>query len=295
MVDYSKWDSIELSDDSDTATHPIHSKSALKQTKQKRVHYLRRERSSRINNLRCEEATNNSTRLCEQDTPPGPSTAGSPTIASSETLKSIVIRTAQASAAKMVEKPEFSLAILEAVELHCKGIVLRQEAIAKQLKRCESTKITSECYRVTIDGSSISKFAASSAPPARSVETERGPPDHGSRSSFRTLNLVSQFAQVDSANYQASEAFIVLHREIMQDQAIHELLRRAHDASGAGQDALAYRRVCRAMVLQWCRSLGGDGVAIFFRRIATRHQARESFLKEVADKFRRMRAAPAKW
>ena len=53
--------------------------------------------------------------------------------------------------------------------------------------------------------------------------------------------------------------------------------------------------VHQAILLQWCRMLGRDGVNIFFKRISTpNHQAREVFEKEVTEKFQRICELEAK-
>lgn len=51
----------------------------------------------------------------------------------------------------------------------------------------------------------------------------------------------------------------------------------------------AWVYVHQALLLQYCRTLGRDGVALFFKRITTPgHQAREIFEKDVAERFRRI-------
>ncbi|KAJ3475390.1 hypothetical protein NLG97_g9477 [Lecanicillium saksenae] len=320
MVDYSKWDKIELSDDSDDARHPIHSKTALKHTNQKRAHNVRREVSSQIEALEAERTTNDellrrlralkgvleerppnaetrrdmlSQALAqtapasrEQDTPPRPYAAGSPISTYSEMMKLVVASIDQALEKKDIKELDFVPAALDEVEAHCQSINRRQEAIAAQLKDLEPNSITSDSYQVTSDGSNISKSRAEATTPAENSELLRQDPQGRDRIS----DAVLQFAQMEPTNYQASQTFIASHRDILQDGAAHDILGTAKSLSDAGQHMLAWRHVHQALTLHWCRSLGEDGVAIFFQRITTRPEARESFLKEVAAKFQQMQA-----
>lgn len=206
-------------------------------------------------------------------------------------MKVIATRMEQALDATNVDKADFASDILEAVESQAQSIKLRQDAIAKQLKRYETSKITSESYRVTCESSNIYKSMPGLMTPAGSVGIEEEPPDHESRDPHQISELTLQFAKTDPANYRASEILITSHREILQDQAIQDILSLAQRFTEVGHDMLAYRHVHQALVLQWCCSLGEDGVAIFFRRVTTRQQARDSFLKEVANRFHQMREA----
>ncbi|KAJ6779898.1 hypothetical protein PWT90_08596 [Aphanocladium album] len=328
MVDYSKWDKIELSDDSDGATHPIHSKTALKHTQQKRAHNLRRERSSQIEALESERATNNELlrRLCglkvileerppnaetrhdilsqalvqttpasrEQDLPSRPYAANSPISTYSDMMKLVVASIEQALEKKNIQEPDFVPAVLSEVDAHCQSINHRQEAIATQLKALQSSSITSESYKVTSDGSNISRLQADATTPPQNTDSVKDHLSLNSQGHDQVSDLALHFAEIDPANYQASQAFVTSHREILQDHAVHDILSTAQTLSDTGQDMLAWRLVHQALTLQWCRSLGDDGAAIFFRRIATRPEARESFLKEVAAKFRQMQSVSKK-
>jgi len=57
-----------------------------------------------------------------------------------------------------------------------------------------------------------------------------------------------------------------------------------------GDEKGARNFVHQALLLQYCRTLGRDGVAIFFKRMATPgHPAREGFEKDVTNTFRKIR------
>lgn len=190
-----------------------------------------------------------------------------------------------------IEKSNFSSAITKELEDHTRRISDRQDAITQQLKAFETTAITSESCQVTSEGSNINKSHPGVAAAAgRHVPPEgtlgRGPGDSG-----QITALALQFAKIEPTNYQASETFIASHRQVLHNEAIQVLLSHARSLNKEGNEVLAWRHVHQALTIQWCRSLGADGVAIFFRRITTRQDARELFLTEVAAKFQQIRAA----
>jgi Cdc37 N terminal kinase binding len=57
-VDYSKWDALELSDDSDFEEHPNIHKPSFIRAKQAQIHQQRAERKSRIATLKYERLVN---------------------------------------------------------------------------------------------------------------------------------------------------------------------------------------------------------------------------------------------
>lgn len=66
---------------------------------------------------------------------------------------------------------------------------------------------------------------------------------------------------------------------------------RAFDAQLDGKDDFARQCVHQALLLQYCRALGRDGVALFFKRITTKgHQAQDVFVKDVRDTYHKIKA-----
>ncbi len=64
----------------------------------------------------------------------------------------------------------------------------------------------------------------------------------------------------------------------------------AFDAALEGKDELARQYVHQALLLQYCRVLGRDGVSTFFKRITTTgHQARDLFFKDLRETFDKIR------
>jgi cell division cycle protein 37 len=64
----------------------------------------------------------------------------------------------------------------------------------------------------------------------------------------------------------------------------------AFDAALERKDELTRQYVHQALLLQYCRALGRDGVQLFFKRITTKgHQAQEVFYKDVQETYMRIR------
>ncbi|KAL2019876.1 hypothetical protein VTK56DRAFT_9138 [Thermocarpiscus australiensis] len=82
----------------------------------------------------------------------------------------------------------------------------------------------------------------------------------------RASPVAKKFAQIRPADYRAS----------------HDLLRNLDKQD----DTRAWQFIFPALLLQYCRMLGRDGVALFFRRITTPgHHCREVFEKNVAEEI----------
>ena len=99
--------------------------------------------------------------------------------------------------------------------------------------------------------------------------------------------LGKQFAKIKIGNYQADLEFIGKHRELVSAREADGLLAEAFEAQLAGKDEYAQQCVHQAMILQFCGSLGKDGIGLFFQRYhhrSTFHPVQFSF---PADSFHR--------
>ncbi|KAL9080678.1 MAG: hypothetical protein Q9159_007544 [Coniocarpon cinnabarinum] len=103
-----------------------------------------------------------------------------------------------------------------------------------------------------------------------------------------------QFAQLPSNAYQQYLSFIGQHPEVLAEKETDGLLMRAFDLQYAGRDAESKQSVHQALLLQYCRSLGRDGVAMFFKRVTTAgHQARKVFIDDVDSTYARLKERAA--
>lgn len=98
------------------------------------------------------------------------------------------------------------------------------------------------------------------------------------------------FGALPPHDHRASLSFISQHPAVLAARETDGLLIQAFDDESAGRHDAARRAVHQALLLQYCRSLGRDGVALFFKRINTPdHGARRVFLDDVNATYVRLR------
>ena len=100
-------------------------------------------------------------------------------------------------------------------------------------------------------------------------------------------------------DYAGSLEFIGRNPAILSEKETDGLLVEAFNAQSDAQGQKSqedYARQCvhQALLLQYCRQLGKDGVGLFFKRIQTPgHQARKLFLDDVNSTYARIRSRTA--
>lgn len=106
--------------------------------------------------------------------------------------------------------------------------------------------------------------------------------------------LGKRFGQIKYGDYRACLQFISENPSVLAEQETDGLLVKAFDSQLAGKYDMARQYVHQALLLQYCRSLGRDGVALFFKRITTKnHKAQEVFNNDVRDTYARIRTRAA--
>lgn len=107
--------------------------------------------------------------------------------------------------------------------------------------------------------------------------------DNDEDADVEASELGKQFAQIKMGDYRACLQFISEHPEVVDEKETDGLLVLAFNSSIAGRDDFARQCVHQALLLQYCRALGGrDGVGLFFKRITTQgHQAQKVFFDDV--------------
>jgi len=102
--------------------------------------------------------------------------------------------------------------------------------------------------------------------------------------------LGKQFAQIKMRDYRASLQFISANPQVMAEKETDGLLVLAFNACMDGKEDYARQCVHQALLLQYCRALGRDGVHMFFKRITTQgHQAQKVFYDDVNSTYQRIR------
>lgn len=349
-VDYSKWDALELSDDSDIEVHPNVDKRSFIRAKQNQIHMERQQRRHQIETLKYERIINDAliqrissllsslkahaaeaesrnpgevafravmesaVGLDPKDDQPPPRPEG---VHSAEEnppsytkmMATLLDQVNKAIDEKKVEQDKRYPAMMEEIEDHLKQVTnLQSELLAKlaELEKIEHSKITSENIHTGFDSSHINKSASASAPsgkvellnpnynppsePSAKPSSSTADPDDDDDEELNASPTAREFAQIKSGDYSASLSFLGSHPEILTERETDGLLVLAFDAQLEGRADYARNCVHQALLLQYCRALGRDGVALFFKRITTKgHQAQDVFFKDVQDTYNKIR------
>ncbi|KAK4239617.1 hypothetical protein C8A03DRAFT_32296 [Achaetomium macrosporum] len=351
-VDYSKWDALELSDDSDIEVHPNVDKRSFIRAKQHQIHMEREQRKHQIETLKYERIINDQlikrissllaalkarasdaqTRnpgevafqavmesaagLDPKDDQPPPRPAGvhnaeEPQPTYTKMMATLLDQVNKALDEKKIEQDKRYDGMVAEIEDHLKKVTDLQADLIKKLTELEkeaSRKITSESIHTGFDSSHINKskssasgsgaseskvellnpnYAGASSLPAESASK---PDDKDDDQEISASPLARQFAQIKASEYRESAAFLSQHPEILTEKEHDGLLMLAFDAQLENRADYARNCVHQALLIQYCRALGRDGVALFFKRITTPgHQAQEVFHKDVHDTYMKIK------
>ncbi|TPX14358.1 uncharacterized protein E0L32_005554 [Thyridium curvatum] len=351
-VDYSKWDALELSDDSDIEVHPNVDKRSFIRAKQNQIHAERQQRRNQIETFKYERQINDAlirriTALLdsfkahaadagaggssnpgevafrvvmesaaglkpEDDNPP-PRPEGVhgseeklPTY--TKMMATLLDQVNKALQEKKVKDEDRYGAMVDEIGEHLDKVQKLQAELLKkldELEKEESKKITSESIHTGFDSSHVNKSKPSGAAAGPKQEVELLNPNFSAGQAQSSASTASakdddemeaspaaqRFAQIKTGDYQASMAYLSTHPEILTEKEYDGLLVLAFDASLEDRDDFARQCVHQALLIQYCRALGRDGVALFFKRITTQgHQAREVFYKDFEETYRKIKS-----
>jgi cell division cycle protein 37 len=348
VVNYSKWDALELSDDSDIEVHPNVDKRSFIRAKQNQIHQQRYERKHRISTLKYERIVNDGMleridtllaslrkhadqvagsnpdefmmqALVECAGDPAKDKAPNPPpdvhFKEEQPLYSQMIAGLVDQVKKEVgsEPKDWYNAYVKGVEGHKTKVQNLQRDLLAELERLEqeeSKKITSESIHEGFSMSSVSKEKEKPKPkekekakpkPKETVEVlnagsvKKDPLrrlDSGGQTSgadadidepiasaedvedaedddeanIEPSELGKQFAKIKIGDYRECLKFISEHHEVVAERETDGLLLEAFTAQQEGKATYAKQCVHQALLLQYCRSLGRDGVGLFFKR-----------------------------
>lgn len=254
----------------------------------------------------------------EDDTPP-PRPAGVhnaeeklPTY--SKMMATLLDQVNKAMEEKKVKDEDRYAAMVAEIQEHLDKVTNLQKDLHKkldELEKEESRKITSESIHTGFDSSHVAKSSAPSSSAAKKDDTKVellnpnfSTPQAGEESSstkpedddeeVEASPAAKQFAKIKTGSYSESLAFLSKHPEILQEKETDGLLIMAFDAQLSEKDEFARQCVHQALLLQYCRALGRDGVGLFFKRIMTKgHQAQDVFFKDVQDTYLKIKTRAA--
>ncbi|KAF7590455.1 hsp90 co-chaperone Cdc37 [Aspergillus hancockii] len=350
VLDYSKWDALELSDDSDIEVHPNVDKRSFIRAKQAQIHQQRMQRRWEIETLKFESKINdgllirihNLLKLLQQhegssknpeelvfqflmetasnpseDQPPAPP-AGVHTQEKEQPKYSQMM----SSLVDQVKKEMGDVSSEDLLKEYIKGVQghkhkvqgLQKELFTKlaQLEKEEASKITSDQLHTGFDTSHVaktnSKGKEAENKKTESVELLNPSASSGASSqkqaddddeeedpeNMKASDLAKRFARINQNDYRSLLQFVSEHPEIVAEKETDGLLVEAFNSQMAGKDEYARQCVHQGLLLQYCRSLGRDGISLFFKRITTKdHQASTLFRNDVNETYNKIKTRAA--
>jgi cell division cycle protein 37 len=204
---------------------------------------------------------------------------------------------------------------------------LQKQLLTKlnELEREEGRKITSESIHTGFDSSYVNKSDKKPATASGSSSTTAVKPESDKVQAVELLNpgavknsgdkeqssgadadvdepvggdddevqpteLGKKFAQIKPGDYRAMLQFISENPTVVAERETDGLLVLAFSSQLEGNGDFARQCVHQALLLQYCRSLGRDGVGLFFKRITTKgHQAQKVFMDDVNETYNRIK------
>ncbi|KAI3343422.1 hypothetical protein F4824DRAFT_439862 [Ustulina deusta] len=351
-VDYSKWDNLELSDDSDIEVHPNVDKRSFIRAKQNQIHAERQQRRLQIATYKYErvineglikrisgllaalranaaEAETNEAEVAfraviesagnpEDDKMPSPPEGVRTDLGESPTYSRMMAALLDQVNTTLNEKKVENryTAMVEEIGNHLNKVQDLQRQLLEQLaelEKEESRKITSEGIHTGFDSSYVAKSTPSTSGekkddskiellnpnfstsrPEEPKGTSATDEDDDDDAEIEASPDARKFANIKASEYRESHAFITSHPHILSEKETDGILVMAFDEQLQNKDDVARNYIHQALLLQYCRSLGRDGVSLFFKRITTKgHQAQEVFFKDVQDTYFRIKGRTA--
>ena len=336
VVNYSKWDALELSDDSDIEVHPNVDKRSFIRAKQNQIHQARYQRRHEISTLKYEGIVNdgmleridsllaslrNHAAQAQGDNPDEfmmqalMECAGDPeNDKPPDPPEGVHNKEEQPSYSQMIaglvdqvkkevgpEPADWYKSYVRGVEGHkLKVQNLQNDLFARlgKLEKEEASKITSDSIHEGFNTSSVSKEQEKPKPKPRAEAVEVLNPGSLKKNPLQRLDsegqtsgadadvdepgsvddtkvddqdieptkLGKEFAKIKIGSYRECLKFISEHHEVVAERETDGLLMEAFNAQMDGKGTYSKQCVHQALLLQYCRSLGKDGVGLFFKR-----------------------------
>lgn len=320
VLDYSKWDQLELSDDSDIEVHPNVDKRSFIRAKQSQIHQQREQRRHDIKTLKYERIINDGllTRIDKllESLKKHEDSSASPDEFIFQTIMEFASDPAEDQAPtppegiyqNEPEQPKYSQmmsslvdqvkkefgdskpdnmfkAYIQGVQGHkdkVQGLQTQLFERLAQLEKEEGSKITSDQLHEGFNQSHVAKVAEKAkAASAKNTEVELLNPgvdssannaenddegDDDDPANVEISPLAKKFANLKPNDYSAYLQFISENPQIVAEKETDGLLVEAFNSQMKGKEDYARQCVHQGLLLQYCRSLGPDGIKLFFSR-----------------------------
>jgi cell division cycle protein 37 len=253
-----------------------------------------------------------------------------PALPSYSSLMATLVDQVKEEVSKIKSDNLFDAYVVETKKHIAKVQGLQQELATKlaELQKEEGRKITSESIHVGFNSSSVAKHEDKKPEPTpaaapskkgkekvqavevlnpHSLQTQTDNPERFARDSSgadadidetasdddedpEPTELGKAFSQIKLGDYRACLQFISQNPQVLAERETDGLLVMAFNNQLDGRGEFARQCVHHALLLQYCRSLGQNGVGLFFKRITTPgHQAQKVFSDDVNETYNRIR------
>ncbi|KAI5849068.1 hypothetical protein BZA05DRAFT_339423 [Tricharina praecox] len=356
VLDYSKWDKIELSDDSDIEVHPNVDKRSFINAKRRQIHENRSLRKQQMNHYKTEIAMNDHLlsmldkliatlgdhsaepaadmvmhaliQLSTEDNSNAPQVpVGTPGYAQMiaalvDTIKKEIdeenpadrwkafldkLRDHRGKLQQQTKDTYKKLADLEKEEkakitsddvhegfsaghVNKKEVASSSSMAASKKKSVSKVQAVEQLNRPSAIGFQPSGDQSVSSGAEADIEEIAGEEDDDDEQHFEPTALGKEFAKIKIGEYNRCLAFIRENPAVVSEKETDGLLIDAFNSQIAGKDVYAKQCVHQALLLQYCRQLGSDGVSLFFKRITTAgHHAQKVFYDDVHQTYSRIK------
>ncbi|CAN6643632.1 hsp90 co-chaperone Cdc37 [Trichomonascus vanleenenianus] len=329
VIDYSKWDKLELSDDSDVEVHPNVDKQSFIRWKQRDIHEKRERLKHNIQQLEvsvemnsdlvkrtdqmieCAEkgedvtSIESAVKISERGFEDKKHPISETNIAEAPEYNDMIESLMEKILGEIGEAGDKQQAVIAKLKEHrtkLAGIVEDQKKQLEEFRRERATHLTSEDLRTGFDTTIINKPTADSSKPSKGKEVkqeievlnpgassskqqppkEQPPKEEEDVDDIRASATGKKFAEIPMNDYAQLYNFLGQHPEIVTEREKDALLMEAFQHQLDGKTDLMKQTVHNALLIQYCHTLGPDGLRMFFSKIAQKdHPARDAFLRDV--------------
>lgn len=329
VIDYSKWDKLELSDDSDIEVHPNVDKKSFIRWKQRDIHEKREQMKHNIQQLEVSTEMNTdllkridqlisvgekgeeklsgdissavaiANRGFDKDKPENATADEQHNytemlenlmeqvrdgVKDSDDKEKATLEKIKEHRQKLDEVLKDQFKQLEELQEERSRHILSEDIhtgfdstqITHKPAETEKKKQTKEQIEVLNPGAEASSSSSSAPPQQKSVaEAEE---DEDVQASPDTV----EFGKIPIGEYSKCYSYLISHPNVISEQEKDGLMMEAFQQQLAGNEVSMRRTVHNALLIQYCHTLGPDGVRMFFSKINDKnHPAYNAFIKDV--------------
>uniref|UniRef100_A0A060T4U2 Hsp90 chaperone protein kinase-targeting subunit n=1 Tax=Blastobotrys adeninivorans TaxID=409370 RepID=A0A060T4U2_BLAAD len=333
VVDYSKWDKLELSDDSDVEVHPNVDKKSFIRWKQRDIHVKREQLKENIRQLEIstemnadlldridqlikigekgEEKVSDSIQQAVQLANRG-FTKTKPTMELRESdnvheysdmIENLMEQIQDEIKGQEGDKEALTVGKLKYHRNKLDGILKDQHKQLEELREERSRHIVSEDLRTGFDSTIVNKqkSATEAAPASKGKEKQKetsievlnsGAPqgeiqgqsknEEEENDDVNASDAAKEFAKIPVGEYHKAYSYLQSHPKIINEKEKDGLMMEAFQMQLDGDTKSMERTVHNALLLQYCYTLGPDGLTRFFSKVTNKdHPAHNAFLQDV--------------